>query len=252
MSKTGWSDIAAFALTIAVLAGLGFVLRPQHTPRITVTPSAAHVDRPQPPANTRPSALFINDSYMGGLGLKEMYYGCMAAVRMGWLCDISAEPGTGYISGGPANRFDLKYGKGPSTSFDERIPGLADRHAPDIVVLDGGRNDHFAPSDAVFAVMSATIADVRQTWPTAKIVFIRPRLLDRPDDDLGCDDDFIARLRAEPAAHDLVVVDPISRFTGTDTSSMLSRDGTPDQAGELALSSALMDSLSDNGLAATT
>jgi hypothetical protein len=252
MSKARWFDVAALALTIAVLAGLGFALRPQHTPRITVAASAARVDRPQPPATTRPSALFISDSYTGGIGLKERYYGCMAAVRMGWLCDVSAEPGTGYISGGPANRFDLKEGKGPSTSFDERIPGLADRYAPDIVVLDGGRNDRFAPSAAVFAVMSATIADVRQNWPTAKIVFIRPRLLDRPDDDVGYGDDFIARLRAEPAAHDMVVVDPISRFTGTDTSSMLSRDGTPDQTGALAISSALLDSLSDNGLAATT
>ena len=63
MSRTRWFDIAAIALTVAVLAGLGFVSRPQHTPTITVAPSTAQVDRPQPPATTRPSALIIGDSY---------------------------------------------------------------------------------------------------------------------------------------------------------------------------------------------
>ena len=261
MSRTRWFDVAGIALTIALLAGLGFALRPQHTPTISVAPGAAHVDRPQPPTTTRPSALFIGDSYASGSGLTETFYGCMAAVRMGWLCNLSAQPGTGYISGGPANRSVLNQDKGPTTSFDERLPKLADMYNPDIVVLDGGRNDVFAPRDAIFDVMSGTIADVRQAWPGAKIVFIRPRSLARPDDNLGFDDDFIARLRAEPAARDMVVVDPIGRLSATDTSGMLSRTGTnpnqrdesvPNQQGELALSAALLDTLSDNGSARTT
>jgi hypothetical protein len=105
----------------------------------------------------------------------------------------------------------------------------------------------------VFDVMSATIADVRQTWQRARIVFIRPRVLARPDDDLGFDDEFIARLQAEPAAQDLVVIDPISRFTATDTSTLLSDNGThPNQQGEAALSSALVDSLLEQGFASIT
>lgn len=252
MSRTCWFDLAAIVLTIAVLAGLGFALRQQHTPTITVAPSAAHVDRPQPPAKTLPSALIIGDAYASGSGLAEMSYGCMAAAKMGWLCDVSVQPGTGYISGGVANRFVLEY-MGPSTSFAERLPGLAAMYDPDVVILDGGRNDHLAPPDAVFDVMSATIADVRQTWQRARIVFIRPRVLARPDDDLGFDDEFIARLQAEPAAQDLVVIDPISRFTATDTSTLLSDNGThPNQQGEAALSSALVDSLLEQGFASIT
>ena len=145
MSRLRWFDMVAIALAIAVLACLGLVLRPQHTPTIPVATPAAHVDRPQPPPTTRLSALFISDSYTGGSGLAEMSYNYMAAVRLGWLCNLSAEPGTGDISGGPANRFVLNSYVGQSTSFDERIPGLAARFEPDIVILDGGRNDIFAP-----------------------------------------------------------------------------------------------------------
>jgi hypothetical protein len=72
--------------------------------------------------------------------------------------------------------------------------------------------------------------------------------LDRPNDDLGFDQDFIDRLRADPATGDIVVVDPISRFADTDTSALLSPDGSyPNQDGAVALSSALVDELSANG-----
>jgi hypothetical protein len=248
MSRTRWFDVAAVVLTIAMLAGMGYGLRARTTPTIAVAPSAAHVDRPPETAKAPPSVLFVSDSYTAGMGLKEMYYGCTAAVQLGWLCDLSAQVGTGYISGGPANRFALDQNVGTSMSFDERLPRLSRMYDPQIVVLDGGRNDVFAPADAVFTVMSATIADVRRTWPAARIVVIRPRSLAHPDDDLGFDDGFIDRLRAEPAADGMLVIDPISQFSGTDTSGMVSPDGSqPDRQGVSALSSALVDALLDNG-----
>jgi lysophospholipase L1-like esterase len=251
MSRTRWFDGAAIALTVAIIGGLSLVFHPQKTATITVAPSAAHIDRPQPPA-TRPSVLFIGDSYTGGSGLSEMSYGCMAAVRMDWLCNLSAAPGTGYISGGPANRSIIPY-LGPSTSFAERIPRLAAIYRPDIVVLDGGRNDLFPPREDVFKAMSATIGEARRAWPTATIVFIRPRFLARPGDDLGFDDAFIRRLESEPAAAGMVVLDPITLFTGADTSGMLAKDGIhPNQQGELDLTSALVDSLVSHGFAEKT
>jgi lysophospholipase L1-like esterase len=244
MRMRRYFDLAAIAVTIAVFAGVGFVLRPQETPTVIVDPSAAQVDRPQPTAVTRPSVLFIGDSYTAGNGLAEMSYGCMAAVRMGWLCDLSAVPGTGYISGGQANRFIVDPYLGLSTSFAERIPNLAEKYQPDLVILDGGRNDVFAPRDAVFKAMSAAIDEVRRVFPKAAIVLVRPRLLAKPDDDLGFDDDFFDRLQARHAADGMVVVDPISQLAGIDTSGMLRADGThPNQRGEQALSSTLVDSL---------
>jgi lysophospholipase L1-like esterase len=257
MSRTRRFDIAAIALTVAVLAGLGFALRPQETPTITVAPSTAHVDRPQPPAATRPSALFIGDSYTGGSrpadtgasGLAEMSYGCMAAVRMGWLCDLAAMPGTGYISGGPANRSTYEY-LGVTTSFSERIPHLAAKYDPDIVFLDGGRNDLFPPREDVFKAMRGTIEDARRTWPNAKIVFVRPRFLAKPGDDLGFDDNFMARLESDPATSGVLFVDPIASFIGTDTSALLSTDGIhPNPQGERDLASALVGSLAAYNLA---
>ena len=101
--------------------------------------------------------------------------------------------------------------------------------------------------------MSSTIAHTRHPWPAARIVFIRPRFLARPNDDLGFDDGFVARLQAEPAVQGMVILDPIDRFTATETSSLLLDDGSnPNQQGELALSSALVDALLDQGFASTT
>lgn len=251
MNRTRWLDVAAIPLTAAVLAGIVLVSHPHATPPITA-PSAAEVDRPQPPMTTQPSALIISDSYSWSDGLAEASYGCTAATRLGWLCHLSFEPGAGYLSGGPGNRFVLE-DTGPSKSFDELLPGLAAEYEPNIVTLDGGRNDVIAPRDAVFDAMSWTIAVVRRNWPAAKIVFIRPRLLSRPNDDLGFDDEFIARLLAEPSAQDVVVLDPINRFADTDTSGMLEDDGIhPNRTGRLALTSALVDSLLEHGFAQTT
>jgi hypothetical protein len=252
LSRTRWFDVAAIALTVAIIVGLGFVLHPRETATIAVAPSTANVDRPQHPAAQRPSVLFIGDSYTAGRGVSEMSYGCMAAVRMGWLCHLSAVPGTGYISGGPANRSIVDPYIGPSTSFAERIPKLAAKYQPDIVILDGGRNDFFPPREDVFKAMSATIGDARRAWPTATIVFIRPRFLARPGDDLGFDDDFINRLKSEPATRGVLILDPIRSLTDTDTSTLLSADGKhPNAQGEQSLSTAFLDSLVASGVPVT-
>lgn len=250
MSRTRIFDIAAVALIIAVLAGVGFVLRPQHTPTITVAASAANVDRSQPAAETGPSALFIGDSYTVGHGTKESSYACMAAVRMGWACNLSAVGSTGYVAGGPTNRFKVDDSTGQSTSFSERIPQLALTYRPDVVFLDGGRNDFQLPPDEVYDAIVWTIAGIRHAWPSATIVFIRPRLISRPEDNLGFDDEFIARLQADPAAYGIVIVDPLNRLAGSDTSALLEDDQFhPNRHGEVVMSSVLVDSLVDQEIA---
>ena len=42
MSRTRWFDIAAIALTVAVLTGVGLVLRPHETATVKVSPSFEH------------------------------------------------------------------------------------------------------------------------------------------------------------------------------------------------------------------
>lgn len=250
MSRTRYCDLVAIALALAIIVGLGFAFRIEETATITADPSTVHVDRPQQDTATHPSVLFIGDSYTDGLGLAEMSNGCMAAVQVGWLCNVSAVPGGGYVSGGPAHRFVVNPYVGTSTSIAERIPHLAAIFEPDVVVLDGGRNDQFLPAASVFRAMTATIEKAHRAWPEATIVFIRPRLLAEPGDDLGFNDAFIKRLRAQPAAAGVVFIDPISSLKGIDTSGLLSADRIhPNPHGERELASALVDSLVAHGLA---
>jgi lysophospholipase L1-like esterase len=174
----------------------------------------------------------------------------MAAVRMGWACNLSAVASTGYLAGGPTNRFKVGAVTGQSTSFSERIPQLALMYRPDIVFLDGGRNDFQLPPDEVYDAIVWTIAGIRHAWPAATVVFIRPRFISRPEDNLGFDDGFIATLQADPAAHGIVVIDPLSRLTGSDTTDLLAPDQFhPNQHGEEVMSSGLVDSLVDRGFA---
>lgn len=245
--------ILALAGVVAV-AGLGFALRPQHTPTIGVRPSSADIQRPELAApSSRPTALVISDSYTSGEGLAETSYACGAVTAMGWLCKLAAEPGTGYISGGNANRFPIDQGSGKSTSFGERIPILAGMYKPDIVILDGGRNDDFASPADRFTVTASTIWQTRQIWPNAKIVYVVPRFLAKPDDDLGAGDDFADRLKEESGVKDLVVVDPVATLADTDTKPLISSDGiNPSPAGERALAAALAKALSTSGIPRAT
>ena len=254
MSRTPRSDLALALASVLALTGLIFALWPGHTRAAPVTAAAADVPRPElstPPS--RPTALVISDSYTSGSGLAETSYACAAVTTMGWLCKLAAEPGTGYISGGTANRFPVNQGSGKSTSFGERIPHLAGMYKPDVVVLDGGRNDVFAPPADRLKVTASTIWQAHQTWPNARIVYVVPRFLANPDDDLGSGGDLAAQLKADSGVNDLVVVDPILGFKDTDTKPLISADGTnPNVNGERALASSLAKALASSGIPPTT
>ena len=172
---------------------------------------------------------------------------------MGWLCNLAAEPGTGYISGGTANRFPIDQGTGQSTSFGERIPILAGMYKPDFVILDGGRSDTFAPRVDRLNVTASTIWQAHQTWPDARIVYVQPRFLNKPEDDLGAGKGLATSLKVASGVKDLVVVDPIASFKGAATKTLISPDGkNPSEAGERALASALAKALANSGIPPTT
>jgi lysophospholipase L1-like esterase len=246
-----FSDIASAATAAAVAIGLVLVFVPDGTPAAALQPADAPGLRVPPVEQGPPTALFIGDSYTAGRGPRELSPSCLAASRLGWLCHLSAVPGTGYVSGGPSNRFTVDEYRGESTSFSERIPLLAHQFDPDIVVLDGGRNDQFPPRASVLAAMVAAIADARRAWPEAEIVFERPRYLSRPNDDLGFDESFTNRMLRDPAARGVAIIDPIRAFAGRDTSRLLSDDGIhPNRQGELDLAAAITASLVDQRFAA--
>lgn len=242
MKRMRRSDAGAIALAVAVLAGLIVSLRPVDESAYTTTGFAA-ADRQQSVTSPAPLALFIGDSYTAGDGSAELSYGCRAAVQLGWLCALSARGGTGYISGGVANRWIEPY-TGKSLSFGERIPHLAAQYDPAYVVLDGGRNDLFPPREDTYAEMVSAIGEARRTWPRAQIVFIRPRFLANPADDLGFDDRFMHSLEAEPAARGVTFIDPLHSLSGADTSALLSDDGIhPNPTGEIQMAATLFNAL---------
>ena len=120
-------------------------------------------------------------------------------------------------------------------------------------ILDGGRNDQFVPPEARFEVTASAIAQAHQTWPNARIVFVAPRFLDRPADDLDVNEKTIDQLKKASGFKDLVVVDPAAGFKDRDTAALISSDGTkPSPEGEQALAAALADDLKRNGFEPAT
>ncbi len=242
MSRTRWFDVSAIALAVAISIGMTVSLCSAGPASSGTTPPNA-LNQRQNYLDARPLALFIGDSYTAGDSSAENSYGCRAAVEMGWLCALSARGGTGYISGGPANRW-IDPGIGESLSFRERVAHLALQYHPQLVVLDGGRNDTFPPREDTYAAMLSTITEVRRAWPKAQIVFIRPRFLANPNDNLGFDDAFFESLRSDPATHGVAFIDPITWLSGTDTSTLLSTDGIhPNPEGVTQMTISLLKSL---------
>ncbi len=242
MTRRRWLDLGAIALTVMVAVGIVVASWSGGAAGSVATPPNP-APLPRGTADAKPLTLFIGDSYTAGESTAEMSYGCRVAVQLDSLCALSAMAGTGFISGGSANRWVDPY-VGKSLSFSERIPHLAAKYDPTVVVLDGGRNDVFAPRKFVYAEMLRAIAAVHRTWPSAEIVFIRPRFLDDPGNDLGFDDAFMKQLESEPATRGVTFIDPIKSFAGTDTAPLLGPDGLhPNHLGYERLTEALAKSL---------
>lgn len=241
MKRTRWFDVSAVALAIAISVGIAGVSCSARVPEPQAAPP--DVQGLMPTGPTPPLALFIGDSYTAGKSSAELSYVCRAAVQLDWLCALSAVGGTGYISGGPANRWTQPYA-GKTMSFGERVGHLAAKYDPALVVLDGGRNDEFAPRPYAFDETVSTLGEVHRVWPRAKVVFIRPRLLAQPGADVGMGDDFMARLQAAPEAQGVTFIDPLNSFAGTDTSGLLADDRLhPNRQGEQLMATALVDAL---------
>jgi lysophospholipase L1-like esterase len=242
MNRRRWSDIGAIALAFAITIGIAALSCSSGVATPAATPPNSVNEREAVP-HEPPLALFIGDSYTAGTSSAEQSYACRVAARLRWLCALSADGGTGFVSGGDANRW-VDPILGDSLSFSERIPHLSAKYDPDLVVLDGGRDDTFASQTFLFDATVLALSEVRRAWPQAKVIVIRPRLLANPADTLGFDDDFITRLLAEPDAAGAVVIDPFRSLVGTDTQGLLGPDGIhPNQAGEDVMTKALNDAL---------
>lgn len=185
------------------------------------------------PSRVAPAALFIGDSYTKGPSTPDLSYGCLTATALGWECNIAAEGGTGYLSGGPGHRLQVAAPDLPSTSFVERLPRLREMYRADVVVLDGGRNDmQFATSD-VDPIFAYTVKQVVESWPNSRVVVIGPWFLNepviRPPSLAGrtIGDDFRSILRSNPEFDAVEFIDPgaLGWFVDMDTSPYVGDDG---------------------------
>ena len=242
-----WGVVAALSVLLVAGAVLAFT-------------SVADVDDPAPgggPTHTQ-SVLFIGDSYTQGPTTPDQSYGCLTATELGWKCAIAAQGGTGYLSGGPEHRVSLGQSAPPSTSFVERLPGLREQYQPDVIVIDGGRNDTDFDMSEVDRTFADTVRKVIESWPNSRIVVIAPWFIKepviRPSALAGrtIGDEFQSVLRSSHDFDAVHFIDPaaLGWFAGIDPSPYLSDDGIhPNSQGVKKISELLTSALKNEGLA---
>jgi len=124
--------------------------------------------RPPAAEPPKPVSLWIGDSYTAGTGAVNGDQGeaCLTAYRMGWICNLDAEGGTGFVNDGHINQKTYR------PAIGRLGPDRREFLTPDVVVIDMGRNDGW--NDAVDAAMRRYVARVREVWPDAELVMIVP------------------------------------------------------------------------------
>lgn len=208
-------------------------------------------------AGHAPMVLLIGDSYTEGPSTPELSYGCLTASELGWDCEVAAQPGTGYLNGGPGHRFEIDGMTGPTTSFVERLPRLRELYRADIVIVDGGRNDLQFGRDDLMNAVDHTLMQVIESWPDSRIVVIAPWFVNspviRPPTFAGhsVGEEFSSFFRSTPGFDDVELIDPgaLGWFVGTDAAPYLSADGIhPDSKGVERIADLLTAALIDDGI----
>lgn len=112
-------------------------------------------------------ALFIGDDYAAGTEglLSADTFAGLACARLGWVCNVDAESGTGYVSNG----HDVKVTHSP---YLDRLAHTSKTFAADVVVVSGGRNDGASPRSAT--AIGAYFRAVRRAYPEAEVIALSP------------------------------------------------------------------------------
>lgn len=202
--------------------------------------------------------LFIGDSYTAGPTTPGSSYGCMSASALGWRCDVSAQPGTGYINGGPGHRLHIAGYDEPSTALVERLSGLRDAYPANVVVLDGGRNDMEFDMAEVMQTFAYTLTQVLASWPDSRIVVIAPWFVNEPvlrPQALGgrtVGEEFGSVIGSSPEFGRVSLIDPaaLGWFAAGDPKPYLADDGIhPNPAGVKKIAGLLTAALVREGVA---
>jgi lysophospholipase L1-like esterase len=192
----------------------------------------------------RPAVLWVGDSYAAGVGSsKGVGYPELVCARLTWDCTVDAQGGTGFVANGHNNSPDF-------VPFVDRLEEDAARVTPDLVLIDGGRNDEREPPMTLVTAASAYVAQLRATYPEARFVFVVPTFL-KPQ---TVNEARIGRVLAQLAdQQNGELIDPgglewvRSEAQGR---SLIARDGVhPNDAGHAFVADRLVDALKACGLA---
>ena len=120
------------------------------------------------------TALWVGDSFTRGEGAEvsqEQTYPHLVSARLGWLCHVDAQNGTGFLNDG------FLAGPGLAALID-RLPETTRRVCADVVIIDAGRNDGMATEPGLRAAASRYLAALREAYPRARLIVVLPTLLD--------------------------------------------------------------------------
>jgi lysophospholipase L1-like esterase len=181
--------LSVLALAIAATAFGLYITHP--APHRSVASGAAgtaptgggrpQVRAPQAVAKSEPKGiLFVGASYTAGVGAQPQTngYAYLTARALGWQPRIDAVPGSGYLNPGPpSDRWPSDRGpndRGQGGTFADRLAKMPTSPAPDLVVLQGGRNDIGYPEAELHNAVQHTVDVARARFSHARIVLLGP------------------------------------------------------------------------------
>jgi hypothetical protein len=225
-SKT--SAVALGALAVLVLVLVGYSLASQ-SPATTAEPSSPASMRATAVSREPPVSLWVGDSYTAGRGAtgddSARGQACLTAEAMGWICNLDAQGGTGFIDDGHDNLPTFQ-------PAGQRIASDKREFVADIILIDIGRNDLDSPLAKVKVAIATYLSDVHRAYPRAQIVEIMPYFM-RSGPPSPFQTDLAAFVQDELRKYDGHVIDPLGEgwMGGTYTSTMTIKDGHPNPVG---------------------
>jgi len=235
----------ALAAALALILGVVIILR-----TIQVEKTAASVQQPADSqyrpvpmeGSQRPSALFAGDDFAAGYGeIARNAYPYIVCHAIGLNCNVDAQTGTGFVNDGQ-DHLTGTVRMIDRLQTDRRIFDV------DLVIVDAGRNDGEAPSDAYGSAVAKYLGEVSRLWPAARIVVIAPYYLSSDPSP-----DYAARIAVISQVVQSVgglLTDPVAQgwFVGVDTSALVLPDGVhPNQRGQEFIAKKLGESLRSQG-----
>jgi lysophospholipase L1-like esterase len=163
--QSPWIVAARVAAVLAILGATVAVTLPADPQPAPWRPSPevkARIATAEDQAVTRPVvALIVGDSYTAARGS----WARQACDVLGWICNVDAQGGTGYVANGHENseRFAPYIG---------RLPYARETFKADVVIVTGGRNDLQRPGHD--AAIHHYFASLRNSFPRARLVAMSP------------------------------------------------------------------------------